>query len=145
MLPLIDSSGPAVIWILLIAALGTQAYSCVIVLWQINDCFCPSESQSQYSTVQRDSRWRPQFWLLISNKIIQQRSCQKSLFHPRSEKSSQRFQRFGNNNNNNHNNKKTSKCINMGFLRGLLGASWIDQDTHGYTPHWFFFFLHLHL
>lgn len=49
------------------------------------------------------------------------------------------FAALENNNNNNHDNKKTLECINMGFLRGLVDAAWMDQDTHRYTPRYFFF------
>lgn len=49
------------------------------------------------------------------------------------------FAALENNNNNNHDNKKTLECINMGFLRGLVDATWMDQDTHRYTPRYFFF------
>ncbi len=108
-------------------------------LWQKNDSICPSESHR---------RPGPQFWLFIGNKSYNKDAAtQKSVFllRLRSERSSHRFRRFGNNNNNNHNNKKTFECINMGFLRGLVDASWMNQDTHRYTLRYFFFSLHLHL
>lgn len=115
MSPLIDSTGLG----------GVDPLNGCFGYLNMQTCHC-SDGNPLTGNWQLLSTWesQSQFWLLISNKAIQQRHCQTSVFDVRSETSSSPFQCFGNNNN-----RKTPKMHKHGFLKGL-GRCFLAGSGH---------------